>query len=197
MTTYAFPNITPNSSTWEYVSNTEMFESSLSRAIQTLDRGGEHWRCTLSFRNLKSDEKADLKAFLVKLNGMQHRFTLPDHSLIQRGLLTGTPLVAGAGQTGTSLNVDGCTGTTDWIKAGDMFEVDGKLKMAVEDADAAAGAVTIVFRPRIMTAPPDSDPITVADPTSVFLLADNSIGWSNLPNDFSNFTVVCREDTSA
>lgn len=197
MTTYAFPAITPNSSVWEYISNTEVFESALSRTVMTADRGGEHWRCTLNFRNLTADNKADLKAFLVKLNGRQHRFTLPDHSVQQRGLLTGTPLVAGAGQTGNSINIDGCTGTTDWIKAGDMIGIDGKLLMATDDADASGGAVTVNFGPRLLTAPADNAAVTVSAPTSVFLLADNRVGWSNSPGDFSDFTIICREDTSA
>lgn len=197
MTTFAFPAVVPNSSNWSYVSNVEAFESGFSRAIQTVDRGGEHWRCTLNFRNLRGTDKALLKAFLVKLNGMEHRFTLPDHSLRQRGLLTGTPLVAGGGQTGTSIDIDGCTGTTGWIKAADMIEIGGKLLMCVDDADAAAGAVTINFRPRLLTAPADNEPVVVTSPKSVFMLADPTVGWSNSPFDYSDFSIVCREDILA
>lgn len=194
MTTYSFPNISPTVSSWEYVTNTEMFESGFSRAIQTVGRGGDHWRCTLTFNNLKGDEKAEMRAFVTKLNGMEHRFTLPDHGHLQRGLLTGTPLVNGAGQTGESIDLDGVTGTTNWIRAGDLFEIGGRLKMAVEDADAAGGAVTVVFRPEIMTAPANNDPVTVSGPTGTFMLDAQSIGWNNAPGDFSNFSLVCRED---
>lgn len=194
MTTYAFPNITPNRTTWEYISNVEAFESALSRTIQTADRGGEHWRCSLTFNNLRGAERAIMKAFLVRLNGRQHRFTLPDHALNQRGGLAGSPVVNGAGQTGVILNITGCTGGADWIMAGDMFEVNGELKMCVVDADEAAGDVSIEFRPRLMTAPPNSDPIEVTAPTGKFMLLESASGWSNDPGGFSSLTIVCRED---
>lgn len=197
MTTYAFPSIVPSSSTWELVSNTSTFLSPITGTIQTLDRGGERWQVTMNFNNLTSDNKAEMKAFLVKLNGQQHRFTLQDHSQVQRGNFGGTPLVAGASQTGTSLNLDGVANTTDWIRAGDHFAVGGSLKMAVADADSAAGAVTVVFRPRIVTAPGDNDPVTTTDPTGTFMLASNDVGWSNAPGDFSNFTIVAMEDLLA
>lgn len=197
MTTYAFPSIVPSTSTWELVSNTSTFLSPTTGTIQTLDRGGERWQVTMNFNNLTSDNKAEMKAFLVKLNGQQHRFTLHDHSQIQRGNFGGTPLVAGASQTGTSINLDGVSNTTDWIRAGDHFSVNGDLKMATADADSAAGAVTVVFRPRIVTAPADNAPVTTTDPTGTFMLSSNDVGWSNAPGDFSNFTIVAMEDLLA
>ena len=196
MTTYAFPSVTPTRSTWELVSNTAVFISPITGTTQTLDRGGERWRITLHFNNLKGADKAVLKAFLVKLNGQQHRFTVHDHSQIQRGSFGGTPLVAGAAQTGTSLNIDGCsTGITNWIRAGDHFAVTGELKMAVADANSDGGGLaTLSFRPRLRTAPANNDPLTTSSPTGTFVLADGVTGWTNNPNDFSNFTIVGIED---
>lgn len=197
MTTYAFPSIVPSSSTWELLSNTAVYVSPITGAIQSLDRGGERWKVTLSFQYLHADEKAEMKAFLTKLNGQQHRFTLYDHSQVQRGAFGGTPLVAGASQTGTTLNIDGVSNVTGWIKAGDHFAVNGELKMAVDDTDTAAGAGTLSFRPRLRTAPGDNDPITTTNPTGTFILVDNSVGWSNLAGDFGNFTIIAVEDIAA
>lgn len=196
MTTYAFPSITPSSTVWELVSNTAVFRSPLSGALQTLDRGGEVWRVRMTFQNLTGADKAVLKAFLAKLNGQQHRFTVYDHGNVQRGAFGGTPLVAGAGQTGNTLNIDGCSTTvTNWIRAGDMFAVNGELKMCVADANSdGGGAATLTFVPRLRTAPANNDPITTTNPTGTFILEDNVSGWDNRPGDFSAFTVSAIED---
>lgn len=199
MTVFAFPAIIPNSSAWGLESNTAPFQSDLSGAIQTKDRGGERWRALLTFVGLKAADKAVMRAFLSRLNGQQHRFTLRDHSVIQRGAFGGTPIVNGAGQTGTTLNIDGASiSITNWIRAGDMFGINGDLKMQVVDADSdGSGLVALAFVPRILTAPPDSDPITIAAPTGTFMLAANAVTWGNVPGDFSNFSIDCIEDILA
>lgn len=199
MTTYSFPSIVPSASTWTLESNTATHVSPLSGAIQTLDRGGERWRVRLQFQNLTGADKAEMQAFMTKLNGQQHRFTLHDHSRVQRGSFGGTPLVDGAGQTGTSIDIDGCSASvTNWIRAGDMFEVNGDLKMCVADANSSAGgAVTIDFAPRIVTAPSNNAAITTENPTGVFMLAGNDSGWSNAPGNFGNFTIDAIEDILA
>ncbi|MEL7475629.1 MAG: hypothetical protein AAGJ55_05290, partial [Cyanobacteria bacterium J06555_12] len=122
MATYTFPDIDPSASDWQLLSNTATYTSPLTGKIQTIDRGGERWACTLNFENLATNEKATLKAFLARLNGQQHRVTLPDHSLVQRGALSGALVVNGASQTGSSINIDGATpSVTNWIRAGDML----------------------------------------------------------------------------
>ena len=166
---------------------------------QTVDRGGERWRVQLTYNNLSGDDKAALRAFLVRLNGQEHRLRITDESLIQRGALSGTPLVNGAAQTGSILAIDGCgNNVTNWIRAGDMFGVDGRLKMAVLDASSdGLGELSLTFKPRILTAPPTNDPIIVSAPTGVFILEGNSTGWPNRPGDFSDFTIQCIEDIVA
>ncbi len=199
MTIFAFPSIVPNSSAWGIESNTAPFRSPISGTIQTKDRGGERWRAQLTFTALRAADKAVMRAFLARLNGQQHRFTMPDHGHVQRGALTGTPLVAGAGQTGKTLAIDGATfGVTNWIRAGDLFGVNGDLKMQVIDENSdGAGLVTLTFVPRIVTAPANNAPIVVSAPTGVFMLASNAVAWGNRPGDLSNFSLDCIEDILA
>ena len=80
MTTFAFPSITPTTNTFELVSNTRTFQSPLTNAVQTSSRKGSLWKASLQFNNLSGDDRQEMQAFLVKLNGQQHRFTLHDHS---------------------------------------------------------------------------------------------------------------------
>ena len=78
-----------------------------------------------------------------------------------------TPLVAGASQTGNTLDIDGCTiSITGWMKAGDIFSLAGSTKvyMLVEDANTdGAGATTLTFEPPIITAPADTEALTVSN----------------------------------
>ena len=74
MTTYTFPSITPSSNTFELVTNTRTFQSPLTNSVQTVARKGSLWKATLQFNNLTGDDRAEMQAFLTKLNGQQHRF---------------------------------------------------------------------------------------------------------------------------
>lgn len=204
MTTYAFPStIVPSESTIELVSNTRTFESPITGAIQTIDRGGERWVIQMRFANLKTANRGVFMAWLARLNGQQHRFTLHNHAENNRGILSGTPLVAGASQTGTSLNIDGCSiasplvAVTNWIRAGDFFSVNGELKLCVADANSdATSAATISFVPRLRAAPANNAPLTIASGLGTFLLGGSS-SWTNKPGGFSDFTITAIEDIAS
>lgn len=199
MTTYAFPSVTPNTQSIELTSNTSVFVSPLTGAVKTADRGGERWRVRLNFVNLVNPERAEMQAFLSRLNGQQHRFTMQNHSESNRGAFGGTPLVAGANQVGNTLNIDGATpSVTNWIRAGDWFSVNGELKMATIDANSdGSGNVTLTFSPRLRTSPADNAAVTTSSGTGKFLLDQSGTSWSNRPGLFSDLTITAIEDIVA
>ena len=205
MTTYPYPTLSrvPHSVVFEYRSNTDSFRSPLTQAVQTLDRGGEHLFVTLTYNSLQTADRALLIGFLAKINGMQHRVTLPFFGIDNQGAFGGTPLVAGAAQTGNTLNIDGCsTGITGWIKAGDFFSVNGELKICTADANSSSaspggGTATISFSPRLRSAPPDDDPIETTAPSGLFMLASRAQSWNYRPGDFSDFTLSFVEDIAS
>jgi len=203
MTTYSFPSITPTTTQIQLISNTATFVSPLSGATQTLDRGGERWLMTLQFMNLSGANRATMTAFLAKLNGQQHRFTLKNHAENNRGAFGGTPLVAGGSQTGTSLNIDGCSdGITNWIREGDWFSVNNELKICTADANSSSaspggGTLTLNFAPRLRSAPADNAAITTSSGTGVFMLMENGASWSNEPGGLSSLTIQAIEDIAA
>ena len=90
MTTYAFPSITPTEMTMGRLANTRAFTSPFTGAVQTAERGGARLFMRMVFRNLSGADRQDLIAFLMKLNGMEHRFTVRDYSHTQRGTFGGT-----------------------------------------------------------------------------------------------------------
>lgn len=199
MTTYAYPTLSraPNSMAVEFLSNTDRFMSPFNGAIQTVDRSGERMVITVTYTSLQQADYATLIGFIAKLNGQQHRVNLPYHALNNRGVLSGTPLVAGASQTGNTLNIDGVGTVSNWMRAGDIFSVNGELKISTADVNSSAGLATLSFMPRLHTDPPNNDPIEVTAPTGVFMLAENRTGWSHRPGIFTDVTLQFIEDIAA
>lgn len=200
MTTFAFPSITPTEVSFGMVANTRSFTSVFSGAVQTVERAGGRLKMMMAFRNRSDAERQELIAFLMRLNGMEHRFTVRDYGHTQRGAFGGTPLVKGAGQTGASLLIDGCTpNVTNWIRAGDQFQVGTELKVVTADANSnVSGEVTILFRSALRTSPADNAAITTISPVGVWMLANDTIDWSTGAGPaFSDFVVEAVEDVLA
>ena len=199
MTTYAFPTITPNSSSFELVSNTRIFQSPLTNAIQTTTRKGSLWRISMQFNNLSGSDRATLQAFLSKLNGAEHRFTVHDHSFTRRGAGGGTPLVNGASQTGASLVLDGASSSVNnWLMTGDYISFNNELHMVTADTNSdGSGNVTLPIAPPIRKSPADDLAVDIAAPIDGVFILTSSASWDTRPGLFSNFTVEGIEDVLA
>jgi len=195
-------NIVPNSVTIRSQDNTAVFNSPLIASAQTLDRGGQKWSMQLSFTNLQTDDRAELLGIILALRGRANRLRINVHDNPKRGLYGGTPLVDGASQTGSTLNVKGCSNNiTGWIKRGDYFSVivnaEHELKMCTEDANSnGSGLITgLKFEPRLRAAPADSAVITVDDgvigfPRGIYVLATSGQGWTSKPGKASQLSDV-------
>ncbi len=83
------------------------------------------------------------------------------------GPMNGTPLVNGASQTGSTLNIDGATiNQTPWVRAGDIFTIAGINQVYECTADAnsdGSGLVAIPISPPIFSggSPVDGNALTV------------------------------------
>lgn len=199
MTTFAFPSITPTTNTFELVANTRTFQSPLTNAVQTSSRKGSLWRASLQFRNLSGANRQEMQAFLVKLNGQQHRFTLHDHSFTRRGAGGGTLQVNGGSQSGTSLVCDGATASVNnYLRAGDYISFNNELHMVVADANSdASGNVTLSIAPPIRKTPSDNAVVDYSAPVSgVFMLAGPA-SWDTQVDITSSFNIEAVEDVLA
>ncbi len=197
MTIYTFPSVVPNESQIDFISNTQTFVSPISGAVQTVDRGGERLIYRMSFRNLQNPDRALLIGFIAQLNGQQHRFQVYNHAEENRGVLSGTPQVVGAGQTGNTLNIDGVGSVNNWMRTGDFFSVNGELKISTSDINSSGGTATLQFSPRLRVSPADNDPVTVSQGVGTFMLLEPQTSWANRPNGLSDFTIVGIEDIAA
>ena len=199
MATFPFPNITPATNTFELVSNTRTYTSPLTNAVQTASRKGSLWKASLQFNNLSGDDRKVMQAFLVKLNGQQHRFTLQDHSHTPRGAGGGTLRVNGASQSGTTLVCDGATASvTNYLRAGDYISFNSELHMVVADADSDASTnVTLSIAPPIRKTPADDTIVDYTIPVlGVFMLAGPA-SWNTTIDIHSSFNIEAVEDVLA
>jgi len=199
VTTFAFPSITPTKNTFELVANTRTFQSPLTNAIQTSSRKGSLWKASLQFTNLSGDDRREMQAFVVKLNGQQHRFTLHDHSYTRRGAGGGTLLINGGTQSGTSLVCDGATASVNnYLRAGDYISFNNELHMVIADANSdSSGNITLSIAPPIRKTAADNTVVDYLTPVSgVFMLAGPA-SWDTQPGIISSFTIEAVEDVLA
>jgi hypothetical protein len=163
--------------------NTQMFTSPINKSVQTVQLSGARWRADITLRMMKKADAATWIAFFLKMRGMSETFYGfdPDWK-VNRGAMGGTPLVNGAGQTGTSLIIDGCTpNVTGWLKAGDYYSVGGELKRLTGDVDTnGSGQATLVGEPYLRTSPADNAAVTITNPKAKMRLVDDSqLSWQS------------------
>ena len=158
--------------------NTQRFESPFTRSVQRVALGGARWTWTFSLPAMKRSRAAVWKAFLDQLDGAANTFYGYDpDNLVPRGPAKGTPLVNGAGQTGSTLAIDGCPASTLFLRAGDYFAVNGEYKRLTQDATAnGSGQVTLQFKPALRNSPADNAVVTVSSPTVTMALTDDRQG---------------------
>lgn len=160
-------------------------ESPFTLSQQVQAHPGEAWALALTLPPMERDDAEEWVAFLCALRGRLGTFLLgPYHGVSARGVATGTPLVAGGGQTGAELDTDGWTPSTAGIlKKGDFIQLgtgaDAHLHKLLEDADSdGAGASTLSIWPSLRTSPTDNAPVVVSSPVGLWRLTTNSVSWS-------------------
>jgi hypothetical protein len=156
--------------------NTQTFESPLTKNVQRVMLGGARWTLSVTLPRMNRIQAAAWQAFLLQLEGRANTFYGFDPDAKQpRGAATGTPLVNGAGQTGSTLNIDGCTpNVIGWLRAGDYFETGGELKMLTHDANTnGSGQTTLYFKSPLRDSPADNATVTVQNPACEMILSDD------------------------
>jgi hypothetical protein len=111
------------------------------------------------------------------------------------GAYTATTLqVDGAGQLGTSLDIKSGNALTTVIRAGEYFEVNNELKLAVTNCVTdSAGKGAVFFEPPLRVAPLDSANINLATPKTKFRLTAPQTQWRIEPGKFYIITLDAVE----
>jgi len=196
----------------QLMGNTGAYPSPLIASAQTIDRGGLKWSAVYSYDNISKVKRGELFGLIASLRGQANRIRVPVYDNPRRGAYGGTPLVNGAAQTGSSIDIKGCSNNiTDWIMSGDYFSLvvngEHELKMCTADASSdGAGLATISFEPRLRASPANSAIIFVGDgvlarPQGIFHLTNSSVGWSSRPfqstSEMSSLSIAFTEDVFA
>jgi hypothetical protein len=104
--------------------------------------------------------------------------------------------VAVASQTGSTLAVEGTHAAGDLL-AGDLIECNGELNMVADTFNGASGTGTIRFVRPMRSSPAIYTPVIIHDPACKMILANNTVGWSNIPGGFSSMSVELIEDIAS
>ena len=192
--------------------NTGRFESPLNNAVQRKLYPGARWELTLTLRAMHRREAAAWQAFLLLLEGSVNAFNGYDPDARDpRGPASGTPLVKGGSQTGSTLLIDGCAaGVAGWMLAGDYLKserrgirvapgVNGELKMLTQDAGTnGSGEATLTFKPALRNSPADNAPLTVRNASCAMTLIDDaqSVWQTNMNRVYQPITLSAVETFS-
>lgn len=151
---------------------------------QTQVHPGQRWEADVTIPPMIRADAEVWIAFLLKLQGKSGTFLFGDPAgEVARGIVTGTPLVDGASQTGNELDTKGwTTGQTGIMKAGDYFSLGAgtstQLYKVLDDANSDGGGLaTLLIWPSLRFSPGDSDPLDVSAAKGLFKLASNETSW--------------------
>lgn len=185
---------------WRKLSNTQAFESPLTRSVQTLALPGARWACTATWQNLTPDEAATFRAFLYGLRGRAGRFRMPHFGRRSPlSAVTGTPRVAGAGQVGATLVTDGWAGGFS-LSAGEFVQIGDELRVTTAAAVATSGGVmSLPLDEPLRGSPADDTVLVFSLPTAVMRLTSDDVESSfarSALGALETFTLSCVETWS-
>lgn len=142
-------------------------QSLFTRKRQTTTLSGgtaDRWQGVIETPPLRDTDLRTMWAFLHKV-GLYGQFTVgdPDYSGPISGIASAS--VQGAGQSGTSLVVDGVTPSTTIVREGEYFQVGMGFHALTQDcASNGSGVVTLVFKPALRVSPADNATVTFDTP---------------------------------
>ncbi len=198
MTIITLPTIHASGLKWSLATNTMTFSSPLSQSTQRRELPGARWTASVTFTDRNASEHRVWMARLARLRGAAGSCYLsPSFAYPLMGAGGGTPLVNGAGQTGTSLIIDGAPNNiTGWLKEGDYFSFDNgllqrELKIVTADVNTdSSGNATITFEPPIRSAPANNAAIEINTPSAIMRLVDDQqAAWTLRAPSFGSTTI--------
>jgi hypothetical protein len=188
-----FPSIAnPSGIAWRLRAPTQIHESPLDGTAQTLALAGARWEATLTWDWIGEGQSRLLEAFLARLAGRSGRFLYGPPHAPRQASGTGTPVVNGAGQSGSTLSIRGWSAAAQAFRAGDWLSyVDTagrrRLHQVVEDSTAnGSGVASVTIAPPIRRAGADGAAVEIAAPQGVFMLAGDATPITITPPFFGS-----------
>jgi hypothetical protein len=200
MTILTFPDIiAPAQVSWRLRALTQTHSSPFDGTTQTLSQPGARWVATLTWATLNLTQRRQMEAFVASLQGRAGRFYYGPIHAPRRAAGTGTVTVNGNSQTGSTFNTQGWAASAEAFKAGDFFsyaDAGGRRRLHMVTADVSAngsGVCIAAITPPIRVAGLDGDPVEIADPSGVFMLAEDEVAMLTRPPLLGSVTLEIME----
>jgi hypothetical protein len=151
---------------------------------------------SVSYPPLTQAQARPWVAFLKGLRGQANVFQIGDPLATPRGSGAGTPVVAGAGQKGYTLNTRGWTpGASGVLLLDDYLQIGYRLySVTLSDVDAdGSGNATINIWPPLRESPANGDAITITNTKGLFRLKSNARKWSETTARVYGIQFECKE----
>lgn len=149
-------------------------QSPFTLSSQRQDWGGRAWQYDLEFAIHLGREGREVSAFFAMI-GRAGTFLFRDPGLVTTA--AGSPVVAGAGQTGTALVTSGWPANTTVLRMGDGFSIGSgsmtRLHQLTQDAiSGPTGVATLIFTPALRYAPVNGAALEVREPCVLLRLTE-------------------------
>ena len=146
---------------------------------------GQMWQADVTLPPMHEDDAEQWVAWLISLRGQLGTFLfgVPSRAT-PRGSAEGSPLVAGSGQTGGTLNIDGADADqATFLKAGDYIQLGTGAsstlhKVLVDAATDGAGEASLELWPHMRSSPTNNSSVVISSAKGLFRLASNEQAWS-------------------
>lgn len=195
-----FPDVGIRSMTIRARNVVGMSASPFTGQQQVYKHQGQWWEAEVTLPPMKRADAEQVVAFLLSLKGRFGTFILGDPANTSpRGVGTGTPLVAGAGQTGDTLVTDGWTAEqTGIMKAGDWIQLGSgastRLYKVLQDANSDNGTnATLTIWPDLRSSPSNNATIVTSSPKGIWRLTSNETEFSIDEASIYGITFACIE----
>jgi hypothetical protein len=160
------------------LSATAELTSPINGSVYATGRLGDRWAVSVVFKaNQTYAQRAVVEAFLLKLNGGEHKVSLWDFARdAPRGTVntSGVTVSTAAAQFADTITLAGM-GATKTLLEGDWFRLvtatGNQLVMCTADVTSTAGGTaTVSFTPRLRGAVAAASAVTLFAPTATFML---------------------------
>lgn len=179
MTILNFPACRISEATFGFYEPVRVFESPMDGSVQIELIPAARWSATYHLTAHRRETFAAIQAFLIKCRGGSVYFYGHDpDAKTPRGVATGTPIINGAGQTGTSIITSGWTPNVSGILLqGDYIQVGTQLRQVCADANSdGSGNATLDIGVPFRVSPANNAPIITNQASCVMRLVDNTQG---------------------
>ncbi len=168
---------------WGIVSNTQVFNSPLTKTTTRNRLTGERWMTEYEFAFIKDRAiVAEWEVFFAQLEGMANTFwSLPPFRKDPRGAISGTPQINGSSQVGSTINLDTLgVSIANVLRKGDYIQFDDTDQLVLVTADVSSDGseeAAVPIKPAIRDSPTDATTVTVNSARVPMIMPVDEASW--------------------